>query len=65
MTAKAAIFARHRLLIWILVAAGFATFAGANAHLIYVAVGSQPDCVEHSKSLGGDGFEYRAAKPAC
>ena len=65
MTAKAAIFARRRLLVWTLVATGFAVFAGANAHLVYVAVRSQPDCMGHSKFAGGNHFEYRAAKPAC
>lgn len=37
---------------------------GANAHLVYVAVGSQPACVTHSKETGEPGV-FRAAKPAC
>ena len=36
----------------------------ANAHLVYVAVGSQPDCVPHAKAAGGGGA-FRAARPAC
>ena len=49
---------RRRLwIVWGFVLAGVLTFVGANAHLIYVAFQSQPDCV------AGDG--YRAAKPAC
>jgi phosphate starvation-inducible membrane PsiE len=37
---------------------------GANAHLVYVAFSSQPDCVTHLKGGGEDGT-YRAAKSAC
>lgn len=48
---------------WVLVPAGLLLFAGANAHLVYVAFQSQPDCVAHLKSADGDG--YRAAKSAC
>ena len=37
----------------------------ANAHLVYVAVASQPDCVAHSKAPGQDGVTFRAARSAC
>lgn len=60
--------ARARLpggwLPWVLVPAGLLLFAAANAHLVYVAFQSQPECVEHLKSADGDGG-YRAAKSAC
>ncbi len=36
----------------------------ANAHLVYVAFTSQPDCVTHLKGVGTDGA-YRAAKSGC
>lgn len=36
----------------------------ANAHLVYVAFSSQPDCVTHLKGEGERGT-YRAAKSAC
>lgn len=36
----------------------------ANAHLVYVAFSSQPDCVTHLKGEGEHGT-YRAAKSAC
>lgn len=49
---------------WILVPAGLLLVAAANAHLVYVAVNSQPDCVPHTKTAG-DGQGYRAAKSAC
>jgi hypothetical protein len=51
-------------LVWLLVSAGLLLFAGANAHLVYVAFRSQPDCVAHVKGTG-DGGGYRPAKPAC
>lgn len=49
---------------WLLVSASVLAFAGANAHLVYVAFQSQPDCVEHVKH-GGGGGGYSAAKSAC
>ncbi|WP_291308860.1 MULTISPECIES: hypothetical protein [unclassified Devosia] len=55
---------RRRLWIALAVATGIIGVLGANAHMVYVAFVSQPDCVEHGKSLGRDGT-YRAAKPAC
>lgn len=55
---------RRRLWIGLAVAAGIIGVLGANAHLVYVAFASQPDCVEHGKSPGHDGT-YRAAKSAC
>ena len=36
--------------------------AAANAHLVYVAVATQPDCVAHLKEAGVHGRSYRAAK---
>lgn len=49
---------------WLLVPAGLLLFAGANAHLVYVAFQSQPECVAHVKDTGPNGG-YRAAKSAC
>lgn len=42
-------------------------FVAANAHFIYVAVMSQPDCVAHSKEAasGVSDVVYRAARSAC
>lgn len=48
---------------WVLVPAGLLLFVGANAHLVYVAFRSQPECVAHVKETGTGG--YRAAKSAC
>lgn len=44
--------------------AGVLLFAGANAHLVYVAVTSQPDCVLPAKA-SGETVKFQAAKPAC
>jgi hypothetical protein len=51
-------------LAWVLIPAILLLVAGANAHLVYVAVQSQPDCVAHAQAAG-EGGVYRAAKPAC
>jgi len=51
-------------LAWLFVSAGLLLVAGANAHLLYVAIRSQPDCVEKSQAPG-ETRGYRAAKSAC
>jgi hypothetical protein len=61
MSARARILGRG--LAWLLVPAGLLLFAGANAHLVYVAFRSQPECVAHARDAGDGGF--RAAKSAC
>jgi hypothetical protein len=48
-----------------LVLAGVLLFAGANAHLVYVAFASQPECVAHLKEAGSQAGQFRAAKSAC
>ena len=53
-----------RLIAWLLVPAGLLLFVGANAHLVYVAMQSQPGCVAHVKAPG-EGGTYSAAKSAC
>lgn len=55
----------RRLWIGMAVAAGLAGLALANVHLVYVAVRSQPACVEHVKSPDATPGVYRAAKSAC
>ena len=42
-----------------------AVFAVANAHLVHVALVTQPDCVPHLKAPDEGGTAYRAAKSAC
>lgn len=50
--------------LWLL-AAAVLVLLGANAHLVYVAVVSEPDCVAHLKEKGEAAGQFRAAKPAC
>jgi hypothetical protein len=64
MTWRARMFRRKAWLAWVLVPAGLLLVAAANAHLVYVAVQSQPDCVPHAKAAE-EGRGYSAAKPAC
>jgi hypothetical protein len=40
-------------------------FCGANAHLVYVAMSSQPECVAHLKEPLHDSGTYRAAQSDC
>lgn len=63
MTRRAGDARNRRWLAWVLIP-GLLLVAGANAHLVYVAVRSQPDCVEHLK-VTGEGNGYRAAVSAC
>ena len=58
---------RRRLLAWALVGGGLLTFCAANAHLVYVAIRSQPDCVAHARpgQAGGSGTTFSAARSAC
>ena len=37
----------------------------ANAHLVFVAVNSQPDCVVHDKVADETTSQFRAAKSVC
>ena len=64
MTARRRVRLPGGWLPWLLVPAGLLLFAGANAHLVYVAFQSQPGCVAHVKDTG-QGGGYRAAKSAC
>lgn len=48
----------------LLVGGGLAVLIGANAHLVYVALKSQPGCVPHAKQADQPG-SYSAARSAC
>jgi hypothetical protein len=55
-----------RWTIALLVAGGVLLVAGANAHLVYVAMTSQPDCVQHVRAGGDAGpGQFSVAKSAC
>jgi len=56
----------RKLAIWLAVAAGLFLIVGANAHLVYVAVTSQSECVAHIRP--GEGVQpgsFSAADSAC
>ena len=50
--------------LWFLAIAVFVTLV-ANAHLLYVAVISQPECVAHFKEKSERPGVFRAAKSDC
>jgi hypothetical protein len=56
---------RARWLIIMAAAAASAGFVAANAHLIFVAVSSDPGCVAHIRDPGTKPGEYRAARSSC
>ncbi|WP_024312065.1 hypothetical protein [Sinorhizobium medicae] len=63
MTKAAGRRSRSLLGWWGLVAA--AVFLAANAHMLYVAIDSDPGCVAHLKETGSAPGQYRAAKSSC
>jgi hypothetical protein len=56
---------RKLLPIWLLAGAALSVFLAANAHLVYVAVRSEPDCVPHLKEKASRPDQFRAASPSC
>lgn len=58
---------RRKLAIGLGVAGGLLLLAGANWHLVHVAILSQPDCVAHLRQGEGEGRPgvYSAARSAC
>lgn len=55
---------RTRVMVLLAVLAGIALFLGANAHLIWTSLRSQPSCVPHLKAPGQNG-QFRAAQSSC
>lgn len=53
-----------RLVALLIASASVVILIAANAHLVYVALASQPDCVPHAKEAGQNGA-FRAARSAC
>lgn len=43
----------------------FVVVIGANIHLLYVSISSQPECVAHQKLFSEASGTYRAAKSSC
>ena len=57
----------HRLRAGLLIALAATLVLLANAHLVWVATQSQPDCVAHVRSDAADrsADAYIAANPSC
>jgi hypothetical protein len=52
--------------IWLTAAVGTLLLIAANAHLVYVAVMSQPDCVAHARPGEAGGMHaFGAAQSSC
>jgi hypothetical protein len=60
-------FLSKKLVILLLVGVGLTLFGAANAHLVYVAVTTQPECVAHFGSGEGKAAHgsFSAATSAC
>ena len=57
---------KARPLIWLIVALGTLLLTAVNAHLLYVAVTSQPDCVAHARPGEANGrHAFGAANSSC
>jgi hypothetical protein len=52
-------------MLWLLAATVIAAVIAANAHLVYVAIASQPDCVAHVRQGEGAGRQFSAAQSSC
>lgn len=55
----------NRTVMYLMIAVAALVFVGANAHLLFAAVTSQPDCVDHLKVGHGLEGAFRAAQSAC
>ena len=58
---------RRRIRLWFWIAFAIAAVLAANAHLVYVAVSSQPACVTHVRQGEGsaDRGRFSAAESSC
>jgi methionine-rich copper-binding protein CopC len=56
-----------KVVLWLAVCAGLLLVIGANAHLVYMAVMSQPECVAHARvgETAPDDARFGAARSSC
>ena len=54
-----------RTVVGLSLLAALLLLVAANAHLVYVAVTSQPDCVDHVRQGDANKASFRAAKSSC
>jgi uncharacterized membrane protein len=59
--------ARPMIGLWVLLAVAAAVFIAVNAHLIHVAIVSEPACLTHLKQGEGDASRglFSAAESSC
>jgi hypothetical protein len=66
MSGAAASHGVWKSIVWLSVFLGLIVLAAVNAHLLYVAVSSQPDCVAHLRHGEGNGTtSFSAATSSC
>lgn len=52
--------------VWLTIVVGALLLIAANAHLVYVAVTSQPDCIAHAKpGEANSAHAFGAAQSSC
>jgi len=56
---------RTRALLWLATGLGLLLLLGANGHLLYVAMSSQPDCVAHQRQGDAARRSFTAAASSC
>jgi hypothetical protein len=58
---------KRKAVLWLAVGLGLLVLFAANGHLVYVAMTSQPDCVDHIRRGEAHGKQSRfsAARSAC
>jgi hypothetical protein len=57
---------KAKSIVWLSIGLGLIVLVAANAHLLYVAVSSQPDCVAHLQHGDGNGTNrFSAATSLC
>ena len=57
---------KAKSIVWLSIGFGLIVLVAANAHLLYVAVSSQPDCVAHLPYGEGNGTNsFSAAISSC
>lgn len=62
---NSAFWSRRRVAVTALVLTVLIVFFSANAHLVFVAMTSQPECVPHLKSSTEGAGDFIAAKSSC
>ena len=61
------IASQRQAVIWLAVCLGLLVLVAANGHLVYVAMTSQPDCVDQVRQgeMSGVQSRFSAARSAC